>query len=291
VLILSVEGCPDKWIAFWSGICKATGLFGTVLGMGFVALLRENLHEEQFYKWGWRIPFLTSIIMGSFGVYLRSFLKESKEFVQNQTKGQNDNNSITAAPSVIIWDVVKFHWPEIISVALIVSFWATGFYTCFVWMAYYTSELMTGEAVPHAWLLNTVMMGVFVAVMPCTGLLADSVCHHLYQGQDIGYRRCMILGALVVVLLGKIPVMLYLLFYLYLKASCTKYCVYVCDIGLYVYRDVSFFTCHTRVACPVFYLMNLKTAWSVCAGYVILSLGLALYGSCLPVVMVKQVRH
>jgi hypothetical protein len=43
-------------------------------------------------------------------------------------------------------------------------------------------------------------------------------------------------------------------------------------------------------ACPVFYLMNLKAIWSVCVGYSTVSLGLALYASCLPVVMVNQVR-
>lgn len=44
------------------------------------------------------------------------------------------------------------------------------------------------------------------------------------------------------------------------------------------------------LACPVFYLMNLKSTWAVCAGYFLLSLGLALYACCLPVVIVNQVR-
>ena len=214
--MFAVEGCPDQWVAFWSGICKATGLFGTVLGMGFVALLREFLTIQQFYSWGWRVPFLTSIIMGSLGAYLRSFLKESKEFVENQTKAQQQPQRSALKTTVTVWDALHFHWPEIISVALIVAFWATGFYTSFIWMAYYTSELMLMtntrngdsieegiEVVPHAWLINTVMLGVFVVLIPCAGLVADTVCHHLYPRQsDLGYRRSMVFSALTVVFSG-----------------------------------------------------------------------------------------
>lgn len=230
-----MEGCQDEWIAFWSGICKSTGLFGTVLGMGFVALLRESLQEEQFYRWGWRVPFLSSVVMGGLGVYLRAFLRESQEFVKAATatatpaasspttspasgverqQHQDGGSEVSETGSgavkgarLPVWDAVAFHWPEILSVGLIVSFWATGFYTAFIWMAYYTSQLMDdsegGGRVPHAWLVNSVMLGVFVALLPCMGLVADAYCHALGQGQDVAYRRSMLLGALSVVVLGK----------------------------------------------------------------------------------------
>jgi hypothetical protein len=176
--------------------------------MGFVALLREYLIEQQFYSWGWRVPFLTSIVMGSFGAYLRSFLKESKKFVQNEAKEHQHDRSTGAVIPVTTWDALFLYWPEIISVALIVAFWATGFYTCFIWMAYYTSELMGGggkdDSVPHAWLINTVMMSLFVGIIPCAGLVADSVCQQVYQGNDVGYRRSMVFGAFVVVIFGMI---------------------------------------------------------------------------------------
>mmetsp|Transcript_12103 Transcript_12103/g.19700 ORF Transcript_12103/g.19700 Transcript_12103/m.19700 type:complete len:533 (+) Transcript_12103:82-1680(+) len=267
--IYTVEGCRDHLVAYWSGVCKSTGLFGTVLGMGFVALLRECLPEEQFFGWGWRVPFLSSVVMGGLGVHLRSYLKESQEFAATvvasepsqatqQAKQQQEGVMSRPGPGagtgagavvasrVVVWDVLRFHWPEIMSVGLIVAFWANGFYTAFIWMAYYTSQLMRdGEYVPHPWLINTMMMGVFVVMMPSAGLLADGyVSRHIHLGKDVAYRRCMIVASLGVVLL----------------------------------------------ACPVFYLINIKTVLSTCAGYTILSVGLALYGTCLPVVMVRQFK-
>lgn len=210
---LPVEGCDDGWIAFWSGVCKSTGLFGTVLGMGLVALLRGYLQEDQFYRWGWRVPFLASLIMGGLGVYLRSFLKESQEFVKNVATSSGKLNDPTTGKSetaeakashVQVWNAFVFHWPEIISVGLVVSFWATGFYTSFIWMAYYTSQLMAdGESVPHAWLINTVMLGVFVIMLPCMGAVADRYSHKLQQCPDVAYRKCMMVGSLGVVLLGE----------------------------------------------------------------------------------------
>jgi hypothetical protein len=212
LLFIVVEGCPDRRIAFWSGVCKSTGLFGTVLGMGFVALLRVNLRNQQFYQWGWRIPFLTSILVGCLGGYLRSFLKESEEFVRNQAKTQpNDNQNTLMASRASILAAIKFHWPEIISVSFIVAFWATCFYTSFVWMAYYTSQLIGDEAVPYAWMINTIMMGVFVFMMPCVGILADYICHEYNDAErrDVGYRRTMMLGAAIVVLFGMMNLLAY----------------------------------------------------------------------------------
>lgn len=193
-----------------------------------------------------------------------------------------------------------------ICVGLIVSFWAAGFYTSFIWMAYYTTELMAGEAVPRAWLINTAMMSVFVAMLPIAGLFADFVCHFCYEGATLGYRRCMKGGALLVVICGtqcnSVSVWVIPLFWFLIQLSNSVHSYIAgcdCISSGYVFYFVSLFVtlpltsllrgCLSS-ACPIFYLMNMKSTWSVCAGYALLSLGLALYACCLPVVIVNQVR-
>ena len=189
-----VEGCPDGRIAFWSGLCKATGLLGTVLGMGLVALLREVLTEGQFYGWGWRVPFLTSVPVGCCGVYLRTFLNDSKELCSQSARKTEGIGYIK--------DTIKFHWPEIISTGVIVSFWATGFYTSFIWMAYYVTDLSDETPVSHGWLLNTLMLSLFVFQLPASGVIADKFARSADAAKDTAYRKSMVLGASVTILVG-----------------------------------------------------------------------------------------
>jgi MFS transporter, MHS family, proline/betaine transporter len=72
------------------GVCKATALSGTVLGMGFVTLLRELLSDDDLQSWGWRIPFLASVLLGIVGLYLRFHLNESEAFVKVKNRGLTD---------------------------------------------------------------------------------------------------------------------------------------------------------------------------------------------------------
>lgn len=51
--------------------------FGTLCGNLVGALLRTILTDEQLYSWGWRIPFLSGILIAFVGVYLRLYGEES----------------------------------------------------------------------------------------------------------------------------------------------------------------------------------------------------------------------
>jgi MFS transporter, MHS family, proline/betaine transporter len=58
--------------------------------MGFVTLLREILSEHDLQSWGWRIPFLASVLLGIVGLYLRFHLNESEAFVKVKNRGLTD---------------------------------------------------------------------------------------------------------------------------------------------------------------------------------------------------------
>lgn len=57
-------------------------------------MLREGLPEKQFLSWGWRIPFLLSVVLGIIGLYLRFHLQESEEFVKVKKRGLTDGKII-----------------------------------------------------------------------------------------------------------------------------------------------------------------------------------------------------
>ncbi len=55
--------------------------FGSSLAAGVIALLNKLLTTTQMNLWGWRIPFLFSVVLGLVGVVLRYSLPETPEFL------------------------------------------------------------------------------------------------------------------------------------------------------------------------------------------------------------------
>ena len=77
-LVFTLEGRPkDRWGLYGSFVMGAANI-GTFLG-GLVAYgLRRTLTETQLLKWGWRIPFLSGILISFCGLYLKYFCTEDE---------------------------------------------------------------------------------------------------------------------------------------------------------------------------------------------------------------------
>lgn len=78
VLIISESAPPDRrgFFSAWSQVGVAGGF---VLSAG-AFYLAQLLPDEQFMSWGWRLPFLVSIVIFGLGIYIRSNIPESAEF-------------------------------------------------------------------------------------------------------------------------------------------------------------------------------------------------------------------
>lgn len=55
---------------------------GTLLGTGFITLITVMMSAEQFQLWGWRIPFLLSLVLVFFGLWLRRGVGETPAFLK-----------------------------------------------------------------------------------------------------------------------------------------------------------------------------------------------------------------
>ncbi|MDI3442469.1 MFS transporter [Erwinia sp. V90_4] len=55
---------------------------GTLIGTGFITLVTLLLPAEAFQEWGWRIPFLLSLLLVLFGLWVRRSVGETPAFLQ-----------------------------------------------------------------------------------------------------------------------------------------------------------------------------------------------------------------
>ncbi|GAB2942022.1 MFS transporter [Hafnia psychrotolerans] len=55
---------------------------GTLIGTGFITLVTVMMSAEDFQLWGWRVPFLLSLLLVFFGLWLRSGVGETPAFLK-----------------------------------------------------------------------------------------------------------------------------------------------------------------------------------------------------------------
>lgn len=65
-----------------------TGTVGLLLALVAIMLTRVLLGEAAFEAWGWRLPFLASVLLLALSVYMRMHLGESPMFEKLQAEGE-----------------------------------------------------------------------------------------------------------------------------------------------------------------------------------------------------------
>lgn len=186
-LIFTVEASEGVNRGLWGSVCMASAMGGIALGSTYIAILRESMSQELLYKWGWRLPFLTSVILGVIALYLRMNIPESNEF-HVAKRGDEKEESILAVFSRKRFDIILYMFAA--------AFWTSGYNICFVWMGYYTSNLIPGEPVQHSWILNILSTVLLVILLPISGMIGDRV-YKYFGNNDNGYSFVMLVGAAI----------------------------------------------------------------------------------------------
>jgi MFS family permease len=90
------EHAPPNRRGFYTSWIQTTATFGLFLSLVVILICRISL-GDQFEVWGWRIPFLVSVVLLAVSVYIRLQLKESPAFVDLKAQGQLSKAPLTEA--------------------------------------------------------------------------------------------------------------------------------------------------------------------------------------------------
>src|SRR5262245_25675759 len=61
--------------------------FGNFVSLAVILIVQNSLSQESFNNWGWRIPFLLSILLVAISLYIRARMKESPIFRELKSAG------------------------------------------------------------------------------------------------------------------------------------------------------------------------------------------------------------
>jgi MFS family permease len=99
------EHVPDSKRGFYTSFIQITATLGLFVSLLVILGTQASLSKEQFTDWGWRIPFLISIILVSISLYIRLKMRESPIFAQIKGAGMASTKPLTEAFTV--WENLK----------------------------------------------------------------------------------------------------------------------------------------------------------------------------------------
>jgi MFS family permease len=82
------EHAPDEKRGLHTSWIQTTATLGFFLSLIIIGSCRLGLSEPVFKEWGWRIPFLVSLLLLAISVYIRLKLNESPVFLKMKAEGK-----------------------------------------------------------------------------------------------------------------------------------------------------------------------------------------------------------
>jgi MFS family permease len=91
------EHVPDNKRGFYTSFIQITATLGLFVSLIVILITQNSMSKEDFAAYGWRIPFLISIILVAISLYIRLKMKESPIFAQLKSTGMTSTQPLKDA--------------------------------------------------------------------------------------------------------------------------------------------------------------------------------------------------
>jgi len=83
------EHVPDNKRGYYTSFIQVTATLGLFVSLGVILGVKRMMSDADFKAWGWRLPFLISIILVGISLWIRMTLKESPLFESIKAQGKS----------------------------------------------------------------------------------------------------------------------------------------------------------------------------------------------------------
>ena len=88
------EHAPIGKRGFWTSWIQSTTTLGLVISICVILISKNSMSATAWENWGWRIPFLVSVLMVIISVWIRKNMKESPLFAKAKAEGKTSSNPL-----------------------------------------------------------------------------------------------------------------------------------------------------------------------------------------------------
>jgi MFS family permease len=163
-VLMAGEWAPQGRRGFATSFAQMGSPLGAIMANSALAIMSSTLDEAAFFEWGWRVPFLASIVLILIGLWVRIGTLESPVFAAIKAE-----RKIVAAPVV---EVLKRNWREVLMTMLLRTGQLAPFYITTTYILTYGTQAL---GLDRTDLLNAVSIRAVgsLAVLPLAGYLSD----------------------------------------------------------------------------------------------------------------------
>jgi MFS family permease len=99
------EHVPDGKRGFYTSFIQITATLGLFVSLAVILIVQNTMSPAAFRAWGWRVPFLISIVLVAVSLYIRLRMKESPIFEHIKSTGATSVRPLREA--FTRWDNLK----------------------------------------------------------------------------------------------------------------------------------------------------------------------------------------
>src|ERR671916_1062097 len=157
-VLIATEHAPEDKRGLYSSFPQMGPAAGFLLANGFFLALAATLSDEQFAAWGWRVPFVASLVLVLVGLYVRMTIAETPVFSRAM--------EIQTRAKVPFWDMLRTY-PLVLllsSGGMVLAYVLFYIITTFA-LAYGTTNLgLPNTTLLYCTLIAVALMGVAVPI-------------------------------------------------------------------------------------------------------------------------------
>ncbi|MEU0266770.1 MFS transporter [Nocardioides sp. NPDC006303] len=163
-VLLAGEHAPSEKRGFYTMFPQLGPGIGLALALGTFLATGLTMSNEAFVSWGWRIPFLASVVMVAIGLFVRLKIAETPNFEKLKSA-----NHVAKAP---VWEVIRNKPVQLLAGAGSLAMAFAMFHTGATWLIGYGP---TALGLSRSTVLSLGVLGAlaFAAMVLVGGALSD----------------------------------------------------------------------------------------------------------------------
>jgi len=179
--LMAVESAPPKKKAFYSSGVQVGYSVGLLIATGSVAILSATLSDEDFNQWGWRIPFIASIVLVAIGLWIRSSVNETAEFTEKVV-----NSDVKKQRKIPLFEALKAHPTAFLKII--------GLRFAELFIGYIVTAFALSYATNHTEISRGFMLDI-ILVVGALGIV--TIPTFAYLSDRFGRKRIYVFGSVV----------------------------------------------------------------------------------------------
>jgi len=178
------EHAPANKKGYYTSWIQTTATLGLFISLIVIITIQNSLSKEDFNQWGWRLPFLLSIVLVIISIFIRLKMKESPLFTKLKASGKISKNPLKES-------FTKKQHLKIVLLALFGATMGQG-------VVWYTSQFYTQTFLLKTCGLNATQTNTWL----CIALLLATPFFIFFGwlSDKIGRKKIMMLGLLLAII-------------------------------------------------------------------------------------------